>query len=304
MRLILPLLLAACTENKLQSTIDSNETAPADDSAPPEETVPAEDTAPADDSAPPEDTAPPQDTAPPEDTAPPLRESCLDILQNGESKGDGNYTIDPPCGDVREVYCDMTTDDGGWTRITDLDFSVDACPGDWQAEPDLPLCSRLATTEKEFIRAAAFEAWCIPHTGVRGQLVAYQYYTTDAFGDFPPVDLNDTYGDVVSFTAAGEHLFSYTVGFKSGGDDDSNCPGSYGGAEPPKLVGDAWLCGTGNTSEERPGEQWYTDTPLFAEEWFQVAHKETDADIDGRIIATHDSANEDIGVASLTLFVR
>ena len=49
---------------------------------------------------------------------PPVYQSCLDTLINGNSHGDGIYTIDPdaegPEPELR-VYCDMSFGGGGWT---------------------------------------------------------------------------------------------------------------------------------------------------------------------------------------------
>ena len=46
--------------------------------------------------------------------------SCKDIWESGDSKGDGEYWIDPEKGGHPfKVYCDMTTDGGKLKRYYD-----------------------------------------------------------------------------------------------------------------------------------------------------------------------------------------
>ena len=65
--------------------------------------------------------------------------SCSDILAKGLSKGDGVYEVDPD-GDGPKtsisVWCDMTTDGGGWTQVYKLSSGVPAQPFDlWSNGP-------------------------------------------------------------------------------------------------------------------------------------------------------------------------
>ena len=63
---------------------------------------------------------------------PPLASSCLELRNQGETV-DGTYEIEVN-GSTLTVYCDMTTDGGGWTQLYDQDASVGFLPTTTWAE--------------------------------------------------------------------------------------------------------------------------------------------------------------------------
>ena len=86
----------------------------------------------------------------------------------------------------------------------------------------------------------------------RGRAEMYQYGSNDAFGDFPPISIDDTYMDGLSIThtvnGTRVHLFTYAIGFGEVSTDDSNCPGVQGGAQPQSFVGTDYFCATANSA--------------------------------------------------------
>ena len=111
--------------------------------------------------------------------------TCLDILNQGRSVGDGDYTIDPDgwgAGlDPFEVWCDMGTDGGGWTAIdyaADLPFQQQFTGGDAYRYLTDDFAFVLDDDQIAAIQALStdgwqyYEGWC--------EHVIHYYYTAGA----------------------------------------------------------------------------------------------------------------------------
>ena len=116
--------------------------------------------------------------------------TCKQILDTNCTKGDGFYWINPDGGSTDnafQVYCDMTTDGGGWTRIdygTDLVHKSHFSGGD--ASKWLPDNFSLVLSDAKIdaIRAVSTEGKQI-YRGTCDGVIHYRYKTSNynyAFG--------------------------------------------------------------------------------------------------------------------------
>jgi hypothetical protein len=175
--------------------------------------------------------------------------SCLAILKAGLSTGSGVYTINPT-GTPLSVYCDMTTDGGGWTLVLQNNSAVTTPSPAWVASLNgNTISGTLSSVLTGFDQLVGLNYWNSIGTQLRAEVgstptaishkAIYTFYLDESTRQTLTLSNQNI---VVGSTAPG--LYTYHNGFKwsaSDADNDTNsinCATTYG--NHPWWYGACW----------------------------------------------------------------
>ena len=200
--------------------------------------------------------------------------SCNDILTNRPSATDGNYYIDPDGigGDAAfECYCDMTTDDGGWTLITsnsgnpDPDLftttTVNRDPSSGNVYTDLTINSGTWYSHLRWgpasTRSSNWSHVTYPvYNAQSSDVLSWFQAVGNGGGAFTPaIDYKCTWGD--SYVSLGSTTSNYQNDFPSNG---WNIPDPSGGSSWDGVLPGIHL-GNGQTLSDTHGVGGYDCNP-------------------------------------------
>ena len=240
-----------------------------------------------------------------------------------ESLSKVRVRLPPPCGI------------GPWTRVAFLNMSnsSEQCPQSWRlySANGVRACGRPVTRSTNGGCNSQTYTTCDQQSYQRvcGRIIGYQIGSTNVFRQ--RLSINQSYVDGVSVTYGDprRHIWTFAGGISETiveNYQDRSCPCALNGTEiqplqPPAFVGDHYFCESGNSLNTRENTNVfrYTDDPLWdgqrcegqcctssnSPPWFNVTLPEaTSEDIEVRICADQPTANEDVAVGLLEIYVQ
>ena len=255
---------------------------------------------------------------------------CKDIPSSSPS---GHYWIQSTStGYATMEYCHMFLPPcscntvPGWMRVANLDMTDpnEHCP---------PILQTQTSNSKTFCRlrgsgcySVIFPVHGVKYSKVCGKVIAYQYYSMDAFRpyyDDRSRTIDDAYVDGISLThgtSPRSHIWMFVNALDETRSDRNVCPctktdTTYTGVVPPFIEND-YFCDTG--SRYQYSSQWYTADPLWdgagcggtstccqfnSPPWFCKDLPEPTTD-DIEIRVCKDENNENIGVEMVNIYIQ
>ena len=252
--------------------------------------------------------------------------SCKEIHLCDPHRSSGHYWID--IAGPREVYCLMNTTrcgsvSGGWMRVGQIDMTnpLEKCPSPLRTIT-FPKRMCIQRQRRADCSPVCFPVHNVPYTHVCGQVIGYQFSSTDAFAYRPTSPkINSAYLDGISITYGKprQHLWSYAAGrSQTLRNIIDSCPcSSIRGTQPPSFVNDNYYCNSG--SVVAPISQWYVNNTVWGDDegcssnstccdnsnmpWFHrnITKSATD-DLEVRLCRDESAFNEDVGVELIELY--
>ena len=256
--------------------------------------------------------------------------SCTNLPHPSPS---GYYWIRNSIGSAVRVYCDMDRSCGNvtgvWRRVAELDMTNrrQRCPnGLRQRNYNSNIRTCVRNRDSSGCSMVRYRTANIQYSRVCGKVIAYQYGTTNAFGQRITKNnaISSAYVDGVSLTHGDprEHIWTFAAALGENADAPSSCHCITSDAPlPPSFVGMDYFCDTGLQtfdSGNLPG--FLGADPLWDGEgceapnncctfntppWFhkQLPRPTTD-DIEMRMCRDDAVDNEDVAIEKIEIYVQ
>ncbi len=261
--------------------------------------------------------------------------SCQQIHELKPESPSGMYWIQSNSSPSR-VYCQM--EEGGcghgvWMRVANVNMTATgaSCPsGLVRALSSRPLCRR----STDSCSSTFFSSFDVPFHNVCGKIIAYQYYSPDAFNPYSihqTRTVDDLYVDGIVVThshSPRQHIWTFAAGLQETVTTNVgsiySCPCSFTksripyGGKLPEFIGNDYFCET--ACRTTYSDRYYWDDPLWdgkgcgrfstccegkGKPWFVKRFSESiSSQIEVRVCCDQDRSNEDIAIEQIEIYVQ